>query len=118
APTVPGHRWQLARTSSNLGYLLAATGRPREAEEMDERALGLQRALRDDFPRVPAYSVEMAATLGNLGLLRERDDPARAEQAQRQALALLDDLVARFPNMPDYRQKLAITDLNLAILLE
>ncbi len=117
SPTVAGLRWRLARTYCNLGSLLMSAGQAAEAEELETKARDLQKTLVDEFPRVPDYAQELAATDDNLGLLWTPLAPRKAEEAYQQALALLEGLARRYPNRPDYRQRLAVTHLNLGTLL-
>ena len=72
SPTLPGERWQSARTKNNLGTLLASQ-KPRANE-----GLGLLREARDqaqrltqEFPTIPQYRQELASVFRNLGKAEE-----------------------------------------------
>ena len=116
-PSIPGHRWQLARTSNNLGVLLLAKRRLPDAEVAARKALKLQEALSVEYPNVPAYAQELVAAQANLGLILQERVPEEAEQEYRKALKRLESLAARWPNMPDMLYRTALTYLNLAVLL-
>jgi tetratricopeptide (TPR) repeat protein len=97
----------LARNHNNLGNLLSAIGRPKEAEEAYREALAIRKQLAAEFPNRPDYRHELARNHNNLGnLLSAIGRPKEAEEAYREALAIRKQLAADFPNRPDYRQDL------------
>jgi tetratricopeptide (TPR) repeat protein len=78
----------------------------------------LYEPLAGDFPSVPAYRRELAASHNNLGfLLAGLRKHGEAEAAYRAALTLYDRLAADFPSVPMYRQELAASHHNLGIVL-
>src|SRR5205814_4948702 len=50
---VPEYRQMLAASLHSLAEVLAATSRPRDAEELHKQALAVRQALADEYPSVP-----------------------------------------------------------------
>jgi tetratricopeptide (TPR) repeat protein len=112
------YRQDLAKSHNDLGLLLRATGRPKDAETAWRDALDLRKALADGFPAVPGYRADLATTHNNLGaLLAVMGRHKEAEVAFRDALDLQKALAADFPAVPAYRDALASSHHNLGILL-
>jgi tetratricopeptide (TPR) repeat protein len=125
-PGVPAYRQALAGTHTNLGLALLLTdpGRrtgPDSVEEHYRRGLALRRELAADFPAVPEYRKDLAASHLNLGNvlaeLGNRTGPDSAAEHYRQALTVVGGLAAEFPTAPEYRDDLADSHNNLASLL-
>jgi tetratricopeptide (TPR) repeat protein len=98
--------------------LLAATGRPKDAEAAYTDALAIQKQLAAEYPGRPEFRQDLARTHTNLGLLlgetgRHKD----AEVAYRDALAIEKQLAAEYPGRPEFRHDLANNHNNLGVLL-
>src|SRR5204863_177228 len=92
-------------------------GNRAEAEAAYRAALEIHEKLAADFPAVPDYRKDLAASHINLGLLLAGlVNRTGAEAAYRAALAIREKLAADFPTMPAYRQELATSQLALADL--
>jgi serine/threonine protein kinase/Flp pilus assembly protein TadD len=101
-------RNRLAGAHSNLGLVLAATGRPAEAEQAYQEALALQEKLVAEDPAGPDNRYTLASGHFNHGeLLRTAGRHARAKKAYGRALALFEKLAAESPATPAYRESLA-----------
>jgi serine/threonine-protein kinase len=118
SPGVPGPRWQLARSTNNLGALIRNDpSRAAEAEEVFRRAQRLLDALTAEFPRIPQYRLELAAVASNLGQIRWAGGRiAEAITALKRSRDLLEGLTREFPAVPEYQQKLAVAQFNLSLL--
>src|SRR5947207_968264 len=68
-PTRPDFRQWLARSHNNLGVLLHATGRLKEAEAAYAEGLALRKRLAADFPTRPDFRQDLAWSYSNLGNL-------------------------------------------------
>jgi tetratricopeptide (TPR) repeat protein/tRNA A-37 threonylcarbamoyl transferase component Bud32 len=99
------HRWELARSWTNLGVV--QRGRfPDRADHSYQEAQRLLGGLRADFPTVPIYRQELAAVHSNRGwLFQQRGRWAQAEKAFEEALSLRRQLT----DLPDDRHRLADT---------
>jgi serine/threonine protein kinase len=94
-----------------LGEYDAAVAGYREASVLWDK-------LATDFPAVPRFRKEVAASQHNLGnLLRNLGQLADAEAAYRRALSIQEKLAADVPDEPKYRQDLALCHNNLGTLL-
>jgi tetratricopeptide (TPR) repeat protein len=83
-----------------------------------ETARGLQRALANQAPAVPAHWQDLANTHNSLGvLLAQLGEQAAARAEHESARDLLLGLVDEFPDVPVYRQLLANTDNSLGAVL-
>ena len=117
SPPGPSSARSWPSSHNNLGLLLHATGRLKEAEAAYADALALRKQLAADFPTRPEFRQELAASHNNLGiLLKDTGRLKEAEAAYADALALQKQLAADFPNQPDLRNDLAGTCVNLALL--
>jgi tetratricopeptide (TPR) repeat protein len=67
---VPQYRHELARSHNNLGILLKDLGKRDEAEREYHAALKEQKRLAAEHPSAPDFQNELAATLGNMAILR------------------------------------------------
>ena len=125
SPTSPSYVWQAARTASNIGGLLSLMGENNleKAGDFLNRARSRFQKLVADFPKIPDYRQELAATENNLSQLALDDfygeDPGKkpemleahfllAKQLIDHAVELRETLVRDFPTRPDYTQALAI----------
>src|SRR5439155_21347659 len=110
-------QYGLARTRSSLGTVLAATGRPVEAEQAYRDALKSQKQLAARYPdRIPARQ-DLGNTYAMLGKLLQTRRPEEAEAAHREAITVRRQLVAAFPGAPALRENLAINQIELAYVL-
>jgi tetratricopeptide (TPR) repeat protein len=93
---------------NSRGNLLRDTGRPKEAEQDYEQALGIQKQLAADFPARPEFRHELAMSHNNRGgLLYITGRLKEAEKDYEQAVDILTRLAADFPSRPEFRQELA-----------
>ena len=60
-PSVTIPRQLLASSYKNLGILLSATGRPKEAEAAVHNALFVLKQLVADYPAVPEYRLDLSS---------------------------------------------------------
>jgi tetratricopeptide (TPR) repeat protein len=98
--------------------LLAGLGKDPEAEAAYRQAQAIFDKLAADFPTVPQYRQDLAASHYNLGvLLAGLGKRPEAEAAYRQALAIQEKLAADLPTVPEYRRDLAKSHNNLGVLL-
>ncbi len=105
--------WQ-ALTTSNLGLMLAQTGKPDAAIETQREAVAAAEQVTDEFLRVNA----LATCRNNLGeALEHADRPAEAEPVFRRALEDYQKVSARFPNDVNYRWDVAMVLTNLAAVI-
>jgi tetratricopeptide (TPR) repeat protein len=116
-PDSGAYRRDLARSHAGRGQLLATLRgqvQPAAAAQEFRRALDLQERLTADFPVVPEYAQERAASHFHLGsLLLTHNRATEAEQELRQALGLQQRLVAQYPATAEYRWQLAATHTQL-----
>jgi serine/threonine protein kinase len=108
----------LARSYSNLGKVLAATGAGREAEQSFRVALTLLEPLVKDSSSLPFHRAELADTLVSLANLL--DDPSRrleVEVIRRQVIRHYERLSVGFPQDPHHRRNLVGSYLKLVSLL-
>ena len=83
--------WRTATT--DLGFLLFATGRPTEAEAEYRQALAIREKLAAENPAVTEFRSALADCHNNLGcLLSQTGKPAEAEAEYREALAIQEKL--------------------------
>jgi serine/threonine protein kinase len=88
--------------------VLAAAGKPEQAEAIDRKAVALLDKQGPDEGKPELLRVQ-AATLSNLGLLGR----AGAEEALARSIRISEDLVARRPSVREDRHNLAIAQNNL-----
>jgi serine/threonine-protein kinase len=115
---LPGARWQVARTSNNLGSIIYnKEPASKSAEQLIIQARDELRQLAVEFPAILQYRRELASILTNLGrLARDRELTELASEAFNQAAGVLGLLAERYPQVPDYRQNLAIAHFQLSLL--
>jgi tetratricopeptide (TPR) repeat protein len=102
---VPGYRRDLAVGNINLGLLLAQTGRFKDAEDTYRDAVVIYERLAADFPSVPDYHNELAATLVNFAdLLHDRKELPRARELLGQALPHHEEALKANPRNSSYRE--------------
>jgi tetratricopeptide (TPR) repeat protein/tRNA A-37 threonylcarbamoyl transferase component Bud32 len=102
------NRLELAQCYNNLGLVLAAANRRREAEAAYRSVLRIDRELAAREPDVPQRRRDLGSALGNFGLfLADAGRPREAEAAFREAQSVFEQLVKDHPDVPDYRWALA-----------
>jgi tetratricopeptide (TPR) repeat protein len=107
---------QAGHSQRYLGWLLAATGRPSEAEAAFRSAVGIFEKL-SVRPATPFQRHMLADTYRNLGnMLGSAQKPVEAEKAYRRAKDVFQKLVSE-SNHPDLRYMLAVTNSELGSLL-
>ncbi len=106
-PDDPDLRHEFVAAHNHLGNLFRDV-RQHEANQHYREAVRLGRDLTADFPSVPLYRQQLAASCNNLGILLQaagkRDE---ADQAFADALSAKGKLAADFPCVPGYRRDLA-----------
>src|SRR5207237_7571984 len=103
--TNPEFRRELANGQDNLGLLLGATGRNKEAETAYADALVLRRQLAADFPNQPDLRNDLAATCVNVALLRlEQRDFRGAKVYLDEAAPHHESALKANSRNPTYRQ--------------
>jgi serine/threonine protein kinase len=113
-PERPAYIDNRAGAANNLGLVLHALGRVREAEQAHRQAIDLLTPLAATSP---AYRLDLAGAWNNLGsVLRDVARWPDAEQTHRRALTLATELAAAYP-LPAYRRVLASCQENLGLLL-
>jgi serine/threonine protein kinase/Flp pilus assembly protein TadD len=113
----PASRAQLVNTLHTLGGLLAATGRPADAEKAYRQAIVIGAKLAAGFPAMLSYRHDLALSQDRLGrVLRDTKRPQEAEKALNQARILLEKLAADFATQPRLRESLAAVHHELGIL--
>ena len=115
SPAKPHYiEWQ-ARTMSNLGLILANTGKIEAAVATQREAVAAAEQITDEFLKLDA----LATCRNNLAeALESAKDPAEAEPIFRQALADYRTLASRFPNDIDYRWSVAMVLTNIAAVAD
>jgi tetratricopeptide (TPR) repeat protein len=99
-PQNPPPALELSRVCNNLGNLLRTKGKPEQAANFFERAIGIHRELVKKDPSKREYKQELAQFYLNLGLLEL--DENRFELAERQnheALDLIEELASPGPSL-------------------
>jgi tetratricopeptide (TPR) repeat protein len=116
-PDAPDYRQELVTSHTHIGNFWRDT-QPRRAEAAYEDALRLCEQLVADFPTVPAYRQQEAASHHSLGLVRQAAGrQADAEHSYARALAIRQKLADDYATVPEYRFDLAATYNNRGILL-
>jgi serine/threonine protein kinase/tetratricopeptide (TPR) repeat protein len=111
-------RFMSARNYANLARVLAATGKPREAEEAFGEAQALQQKLVDAERARPDYCYALAITHHYRGQNFYADRQAeKADKAYGLAVTLFQDLVTEHPFAPAYRSGLANSRHGLGLVL-
>jgi tetratricopeptide (TPR) repeat protein len=128
-PRATSYRLELARAYREAATLITRDGVGKAPSDADhaqakrhlDQALSLARQLRDDFPDVPKYALEMAASLLVRGaMLRQDGDAAAAKKVFDEALRTTEDLASRHTDVPRYREELArnLVGVSVALLHE
>jgi eukaryotic-like serine/threonine-protein kinase len=105
------------RAYLRLGDVRYALGENEAALQDNEAAREIFARLSADFPKVPGYRHDLAASLGSLGFtLRHLGKRDEAEAAYRQAGNIYDKLATEFPDDPVYRDHQAKNLNNLGNL--
>jgi WD40 repeat protein/serine/threonine protein kinase/tetratricopeptide (TPR) repeat protein len=106
------------RADNNHGDRLRDARRTREAEQAYLRAMPRLQQLARQFPDVPAYAQELAAShLGLSFVLLTGGVSDEARQAHDRAISLYEHAAARFPNAADSRGLLAFGYFDLGVKL-
>jgi eukaryotic-like serine/threonine-protein kinase len=114
SPDNPRYTEWEARTTSNLGLILAGTGKTEAAVVAQRQAVALAEQVADDFFRFDA----LATCRNNLAeALEQARRPAEAETVLRLSLRDYQGLATRFPNDVDYRWGVAMASSNLAAVV-
>jgi tetratricopeptide (TPR) repeat protein len=103
-----GDRQELARAHDLLGLVLAALGRPNDAEVAHKQAMAVHEELVNASPDSRGHRSDLAACCVNLAVLRWRAGrlPEAGEYARR-ALGLWEELAKEEPREPFFRRWLA-----------
>jgi serine/threonine protein kinase/Tfp pilus assembly protein PilF len=117
-PDVLDFRHDLAQGHGNLGNVLLAGGRVREAEDQLKASASVLEQLVKEYPALPVYRLDLArchmllgTVLGVTGRLAEAEQPLRAALTSTRAL------VAGAPKDMGYQEELARAHLNFGIFL-
>jgi WD40 repeat protein/serine/threonine protein kinase len=106
------------RAHNEHGDRLRDAGRTREAEQAYRRAMPRLELLVRQFPDVPAYPQELAAShLGLSYVLHPGGFTKKARQAHDRAMSLYKGVDSRFPNSFDPRGTLAFAYYDLGVKL-
>ena len=125
--TVRKKRPQSTKLRSDLGRLYDTLGvlcqfdldQPTEAEAAYRRAVDLRAGLARDFPSIPQYRSDVAASRNNLAMqYLSRDAVDEAERCLVAAIAEQESAIAASPEQPIYRQYLAQHHFHLARLYD
>jgi serine/threonine-protein kinase len=114
SPANPRYTEWEARTTSNLGLMLCATGKIEAGVVAQRQAVALAEQLTDDFQRLDA----LAMCRNNLAeALEQAKRSTEADTIFRQSLKDYRTLAGRFPNDVDYPWGVAMTLSNLAAIV-
>jgi serine/threonine protein kinase/tetratricopeptide (TPR) repeat protein len=116
-PEAGEYRFELGRTSNNLGVRLGELERHEQAVAAYQRAIDVHRRMVNAYPRQADFRKELAVSLGNLAV-KPQVTLEQAERLLREALDLQRQLAAEFPVVPTYQHELARTRANLALILK
>jgi serine/threonine protein kinase len=108
-------RAAVAKAYGRVARIRAHLGHKGEAEKAYRRALTAFTQLAADFPSVPEYRYDLAATHRYLGIVLQPG--AMAQEELTRALRIAEQLVKDFPATDSYRHQLAITHNALGGLL-
>ena len=105
-------------TITRVAILLAATGKPSEAEAEYRKALAIDRSWPTTTPPSLEFRSDLAISHNNLGsLLSGTGKSSEAEAEYRKALAIRQKLADDNPAVTDFRSDLAQSRDNLGMLL-
>jgi serine/threonine protein kinase len=118
-PQDPLLRAGLAVTLSNMGLACQRTGRHAEAADCFREALALQEKLLEEKPNQEGLQADLASTLVNYSVLRNREPEGREDalRASRRVLDLRAGLAGKNPRNPQRQADLATAHQHLGILL-
>jgi len=121
-PPVPGvdldYRWELARTQSHLGVVLARRQQFAEGEAAVRQAIVLRSKFVEDVPTARTYRQELALTHLSLGWLFEISGRVHdALRPYREAVTHQEKVRADFPLHPDSWERLALCHASLGQVL-
>src|SRR5262249_27636682 len=103
-PDISRHQENLAFVLNILDLLLRDTGRPRDAEEAQKRALAINKKLAANHPDVPRYRYLVGGSLHNLAMnLANRGDMDEAIRLLKEAVDHQQAALKLSPRNPDYR---------------
>ena len=118
-PGVPDYQDHLAGTYLNLGYLMEATGRPREALPFHRKGVSiLTKVVADhaDNPDVARYQNTLALGYTHIGICcGDLLDLRGAADAFGRVVELRERLVAAHPENPDFRYHLVLAHSNAGL---
>jgi tetratricopeptide (TPR) repeat protein len=105
----PALRLETARAWARVAIIHGQLGQLDQTEKDLREAVALLEKLAAEFPSVPDYRTELAASYYSLGhlLTFSLGRHAEAQSAVRLSLALSERLAAEYPGVPDYRLKAA-----------
>ncbi len=113
-PADPRYAGWEAKTTSNLGLIIAGTGKTEEAIKTQRDAIKVAEQVADEFLRLDA----LVMCRNNLAeTLEKAKYPAEAESVFRQTLKDYRTLSSRFPEDVDYAWGVAMSLTNLADVL-
>jgi tetratricopeptide (TPR) repeat protein len=112
-PKNPEYLEVLSRAHRSLGQRLTiCLFKPKhwlESEASLRQALSIDEGLAKDYPQMPLYRANLAATLDALGrVLDATGKPAEVEQIQQRSLEIGQKLAAEYPQVPDYQSALGV----------
>jgi tetratricopeptide (TPR) repeat protein len=111
-------RESLGGIESNLGIVLTALGRCKEAEQAYRRAFAIHEKLAGDYPASPSYRHDLSSCLNNFGnLLTATGRFREAEKLLSRSLEIRERLATDYPTYPAYRQALAVSHTSFGGLL-
>ena len=117
-PDEPLFESYLGGAQGDLGLLLRATGRHREAESQLRKAIDVHGRLADSSPRLPSHRYQLAKTKSHLAtLLSDLRRQTDAEIAHREAVSLLKELSEQYPHRVLFHSELAKSHHELGTLL-
>jgi tetratricopeptide (TPR) repeat protein len=98
--------------------MLAALGKPEEAERFYLKAIGTGEGLVARFPAEPEYRSNLANARNNLGdLLRELGRFKEAADVGRAAVSTYEELAREYPEDPDHQYHMALALSSLGSIL-
>ena len=98
----------LAQSLDQLGSLLSATGRKRDAEKQFRKALEIQQQLAKAHPSIPGFRYQAARIQNHLAVIMSEQGRCHlAEQANHRAVEALRKLTTDFPHRIAYQFEFA-----------
>ena len=115
APTDPHYTEWEARARSNLGLILAGSGKIDAAIEAQRKAVTIAEQVSDEILRRDALATCRNNLAEALGIAQR---PAEAEAVFRQVVGEYRTLTGRFPDSVEYRWGVALALANLATVID